>query len=43
MIRHLVALRFAQGTSAATKAALYADRAAHQAHIAGIFVCGFGV
>lgn len=36
MIRHIVALRFKPGTSAATKASLYADLAALSGHIDGI-------
>lgn len=36
MIRHIVALRFRAGTSAATKAALFRDLAALRGHIDGI-------
>jgi len=36
MIRHIVALRFRAGTSAAVKAGLYADLAALGGHIDGI-------
>lgn len=37
MIRHIVALRFREATSARTKAALYRDLAALSGHIDGIF------
>jgi hypothetical protein len=36
MIRHIVALRFREGTSAETKAALYRELAALRDHIEGI-------
>ena len=36
MIRHIVALRFREGTAPATKAALYAELAGLSGHIEGI-------
>jgi hypothetical protein len=36
MIRHLVALKFREGTSAGTKTALYADLGALRGHLSGI-------
>lgn len=36
MIRHIVALRFREGTATQTKAALYRDLAGLSGHIAGI-------